>query len=144
MTTNPKNALAVIPKVLPFRGRVPVIPDRANPSIPPIVWEILQEAGDVASQRLLDLISDDVKFSRLSTKDQIKLIEMAFNRAYGLPDSPMKKNVHLHLDKDDKGASVNMLDELAHKAMRQLPEFRSPDRGTIPASADKQSDDDAT
>lgn len=52
-------------------------------SMPPAVIIAFRAAAKKGAERLLDLVEDDAKFSKLRPQDQFKLIEMIFDRAYG-------------------------------------------------------------
>ncbi len=52
--------------------------------VPADVWELIQENGRLATERLNELLSSP-RFSRLKASDQARLIALAQNRAYGMP-----------------------------------------------------------
>lgn len=49
-------------------------------------WALIQEGGRLATERLVEILSSP-KFMRLRAGDQAKLIALAQNRAYGLPQT---------------------------------------------------------
>lgn len=99
-----------------------VMPSRANPAIPDEVWERLQQAGDIASQRLLQLLEDE-RFPFLSIKEQTRLIELALNRAYGAVDGSIRRAQQAAVDPEE-GKGYNTLGALSRAAGRSLPEFK--------------------
>lgn len=52
--------------------------------IPDHVWVMLQEAGEAAAERLLELLQP-AAFAKLKDGTQKALIDLAMTRAYGLP-----------------------------------------------------------
>jgi len=84
--------------------------------VPAHVWHLLQAAGEVAAQRLHDILSSP-SFSRLRPSEQTKLIELALTRAYG---QPVKREVRIDLSGGDADAVAA---SLAHITGR-LPEYR--------------------
>jgi hypothetical protein len=85
-------------------------------AIPPEVWQDLQGAASMAAQRLRDLI-EKKSFERLKPSDQARLIELAFNRAYG---PPIKREMSLTLSGTVSDAVAESLGRLAAS---DLPEF---------------------
>lgn len=136
----------VLDNVIPYRGGTVVVPGKSNPSVPDHVWSILQQAGDIASQHLLNLLADK-RFPALPVKEQARIIELALTRAYGSPDGAVRRNLHLHgkIGEDDDGdKGVNSMQELARKVHRRLPEFidrDSPLEGSYTVSSDEDGDD---
>lgn len=86
--------------------------------MPADVWELVQENGRVATERLHEILTND-RFKRLRPGDQAKLIKLAQDRAYGLPSAAKANNTK-------GGAVIDMtseeMRELAGRA--QLPEYR--------------------
>ena len=104
--------------------RAPGRPEKANPAIPDRIWDRFQDLGEVATEHLARLLSDP-RFAHFSIKDQMRIIETTFQRAYGSPDGAVRKNLHVHMNpEDDKG--FNALRELSHRASRRLPEYKTP------------------
>lgn len=91
-----------------------------NSGIPSHVWSLLQEAGEVAAERLLTLLSGK-KFDSYKPADQRALIDLALTRAYGLP---VRRAVQLNLNTDDQDAVAASLNMLSRKIT--LPERRGP------------------
>lgn len=93
--------------------------------IPPHVWDMLQQAGEEAARRLLDLIRSP-RFSGFKPSEQRSLIELAMTRAYGLP---VRRSVNVSLSSDDADAvAASLLDMREH-----LPERR----GMVDVTPDK-------
>lgn len=86
--------------------------------MPADVWELVQENGRVATERLHEILTSE-RFKRLRPGDQAKLIKLAQDRAYGLPTSAKPAN-------NKAGAVIDMSSEemrqLADKS--RLPEYR--------------------
>jgi hypothetical protein len=86
----------------------------ASPDIPPHVWNMLQEAGEAAASRLVELLTSP-RFASYSPQSQRGLIELALTRAYGLP---IRKALNLNLSTSDADAVAASLADLA----QSLPE----------------------
>jgi len=84
--------------------------------VPAHVWHLLQAAGEVAAQRLHDILSAP-SFSRLRPSEQTKLIELALTRAYG---QPVKREVRIDLSGGDADAVAASLAQITGR----LPEYR--------------------
>ena len=93
--------------------------------IPEHVWHLLQQAGEVAAQRLHDLLSKP-SFARLRPSEQIKLVDLALTRAYG---QPIKREVRIDLSGGDADAVAASLARITGR----LPEYRdiTPDPAPI-------------
>lgn len=88
-------------------------------NIPQEVWDLIQENGQLATQRLHEILSGP-RFHRLRAGDQAKLIALAQNRAYGLPKSDRSDT-----GKRKAGATDVTQAELNNLASRAaLPEYR--------------------
>ena len=90
-----------------------VLPPHAT-DIPPHVWAMLQEAGEVAAHRLVQLLRSKAFLSYAPTA-QKALIELALTRAYGLP---VRKALNVNLSTSDADAVAASLADLA----QALPE----------------------
>lgn len=104
--------------------REPGRPDKSNPAIPDRIWDKFQDLGEVATEHLARLLADP-RFAHFSVKDQMRIIETTFARAYGSPDGAVRKNLHVHVNPEDS-KGFNSMRELSHRASRRLPEFRPP------------------
>jgi hypothetical protein len=88
--------------------------------IPNDVWELIQENGALATQRLNEILSSP-RFTRLRAGDQAKLIALAQNRAYGMP----KQNTAAMNGKNRGLAGDVTASELRDLAARAaLPEYK--------------------
>lgn len=100
----------------PGPAPAPVAPPegRAAPptDIPPEVWAVLQEAGERAAQRLLELL-DAATFPALPAATRARLIELALTRAYGLP---VRRSISVDLSATDADAVAAALLDL-HAAL---------------------------
>lgn len=90
----------------------PVTP--AAQDIPPHVWRLLQDAGEVAAQRLVQILRSPA-FATYAPSAQRGLIELALTRAYGLP---VRKALNVNLTTSDADAVAASLADLA----QNLPE----------------------
>ena len=59
-------------------------------NIPKDVWDMIQDNGRVATQRLNELLNSP-RFHRLRAGEQAKLIQLAQDRAYGRPEQGQKR-----------------------------------------------------
>lgn len=82
--------------------------------IPPHVWAVLQQAGEVAAQRLLEILAAP-SFKTLPASAQRGLLELALVRAYGLP---VRRAVNVNLSSTDADAVAASLADMA----QHLPE----------------------
>lgn len=90
-------------------GEVSVMQSPLSQDIPPHVWSLLQEAGEAAAQRLVELLTSPA-FKSYSPQAQRGLIELALTRAYGLP---VKRALNLNLSTSDADAVAMSLADLA-------------------------------
>lgn len=96
--------------------------------IPQHVWAMLQEAGEAAAARLLQLLQSP-RFADFAPNSQRGLIELALTRAYGLP---IRKALNLNLSSNDADAVAASLSDLG----QHLPEhLRHALRDTAPQAA---------
>lgn len=86
--------------------------------IPDDVWQLIQENGRLATERLNEILASP-KFMRLRAGDQAKLIGLAQERAYGKP----KVNSSRGQGRGAKFTDVTAreLSDLAHRTT--LPEY---------------------
>ena len=82
--------------------------------IPPHVWALLQSAGEIAAQRLVQVLKSPA-FSTYAPSAQRGLIELALTRAYGLP---IRKALNVTLTSSDSDAVAASLADLSNS----LPE----------------------
>lgn len=107
-----------------YRDSNSTVPDKANPALPDHIWEAFQGMGELATAHLARLLADK-RFQHFSIKDQMRIIETTFQRAYGSPDGSVKRNIHIHTNPEDN-TGFNILSSMSRQAKRKLPEFRSP------------------
>lgn len=88
-----------------------------SPDIPPHVWAILQDAGELAAGRLRDLLASP-RFTSFRGSEQKALIELALTRAYGLP---VRRSLSVNLESSDADAIAASLMGLSDA----LPERQS-------------------
>lgn len=108
--------------VVQFRGPPLGSPEKSNPAVPDHVWKKFQELGDVAVKHLERMLNDP-RFPNLSVKEQMRIIDTVFARAYGSPDGSVRRNLHVHVNPEDN-EGFNALTSLSRRAQRELPEFR--------------------
>lgn len=86
--------------------------------MPADVWELVQENGRVATERLHEILTSE-RFKRLRSSDQARLIKLAQDRAYGIPAASKPA-----------GGGKNQIIDMTSEQMRQLadrsrlPEYR--------------------
>lgn len=68
--------------------------------IPLAVWALLQEAGELAAERLRDLLASP-RFASFRPAEQRALIDLALTRAYGLP---VRRSLSVSLSSSDTDA----------------------------------------
>lgn len=88
-----------------------VLPDAGSlgADIPPHVWNLLQQAGELAAARLVQVIQSP-RFASYAPSAQRGLIELALTRAYGLP---VRKALNVNLSTSDSDAVAASLADLA-------------------------------
>lgn len=87
--------------------------------IPKEVWDLMQENGRIATERLHEILSSP-RFMRYKPADQAKLITLAQNRAYGMPKTNNAANSRKRGSAFDVTAAE--LHDLARRAL--LPEYK--------------------
>jgi hypothetical protein len=90
--------------------------------VPEHVWQKFQELGEVAAKHLESLLTDE-RFPNLQVKEQMRIIETTFARAYGSVDGSVRRNINVNVNPEDS-ESFNALTSMSRRASRQLPEFR--------------------
>jgi hypothetical protein len=104
----------------------------AQGDIPPHVWALLQQAGEAAAQRLVDILKGP-GFVRFSPQAQRALIDLALTRAYGLP---VRKAVSVTLNTNDADAVARSLldlsDSLPETARKPLRDVTPPEGAISP------------
>ncbi len=89
--------------------------------IPAHVWATLQEAGEEAAQRLLELLRAP-SFKSYAPTAQKALIELALTRAYGLP---VRRSVNVDLSTEDSDAIAASLIDLREALPERQRQGRS-------------------
>ncbi len=100
------------------------------------VWDLMQENGELATQRLNEILTS-TRFLRLRASDQAKLIALAQNRAYGSP----KQNRDNENRRGGKliDATASELGDLLRRA--SLPEYKRSAKIAYNSQPDNDSDD---
>lgn len=96
-------------------------------SMPPVVIAAFRQAAMKGAQKLNEMISSD-KFDGLKTQDQLKILEMAFERAYGKSETASSSLQTLHktgqLSSDnDHGKALDQIEARAKSKDRKFPEL---------------------
>jgi len=91
----------------------------APDDVPADVWELIQENGRVATERLNELLTSP-RFTRLKAGDQARLIALGQNRAYGMPKANNANKDNRRVSGGDVTAAE--LNNLVGRAT--LPEFQ--------------------
>lgn len=94
-------------------------PSALQGDIPAHVWQSLQDAGELAAARLVEVLRSPA-FKSYAPSAQRGLIELALTRAYGLP---IRRALNLNLSSNDADAVAASLDDLR----AALPEFGAPE-----------------
>ena len=95
--------------------------DHKPDDIPADVWELIQDNGRLATERLNEILASP-RFTRLRAGDQAKLIALAQNRAYGQPKT---NNAASQASRKKGGAGDVTASELRQLASRAtLPEYK--------------------
>ena len=94
---------------------------RGRPPMPKDVKEAIQRAGRVAAQRMEELLEAE-RFAGLDQKVQVRLIEVALQRAYGKPS--VEEPRHLEVSGNvDHGHAFSIKEILLRAG--DFPEFRN-------------------
>ena len=102
---------------------MPMTASALGADIPPHVWALLQDAGELAATRLVELLRSTA-FKTYSAGAQRGLIELALTRAYGLP---IRKALTVTLSSTDADAVAASLNDLA-QSLPEQGQYR-PERG---------------
>ena len=116
---------------------------RKRYSMPPHVIAALKQAGQLAAMRLLQLVGDDKKFDKLRPTDQLKVMEMIFDRAYGKSESASSNELaSLRIgdanggDKSDHAKQLEAIEARAAKRLGNARRLPSPSGSTSGGSVD--------
>lgn len=107
-----------MPRLRTPRQRRDDLSRKLDMRIPDEVWLVLQECGEMAAQRLHEILSSP-KFARYRPHEQIRVIELALMRAYGSSEAVWS------IPHPQKAGSLerNAISHLAD--LVDLPEFRN-------------------
>lgn len=106
-------------------GVVEVLDGRPD-NIPAEVWDLIQENGELATKRLNEILTSP-RFHRIRAGDQAKLIALAQNRAYGMPQSNRDNSSKRQTNASDVTQAA--LNALASRAA--LPEYRRSNNAVV-------------
>lgn len=98
-----------------------LVPFAKHERIPAAVYSKVQEAGKLAVDKLIDIFKKPEEFNRFKPTEKLAAIRLAMDRAYGLPDAGVKRQITISMNADSRDAIQASLDALT-KA--QLPELR--------------------
>lgn len=116
-------------------------------AMPPAVVAAFKQAAQVATMRLLTMVSDEATFNKLSTNSKLKVMDMIFDRAYGKNETASASQLANHRTgaegSTDKGKHAQQLDAIAERAAAQasLSTRRHPARLRGPAGPGDSFDD---
>lgn len=84
----------------PQKAETPSTGADLSDGIPAHVWALLSEAGELAAERLRDLLASP-RFATFRPAEQRALIDLALTRAYGLP---VRRSLSVSLTSSDTDA----------------------------------------
>lgn len=96
------------------------LPDGSE-DIPPHIWQLLQNTGERAANRLYELL-EPMRFAKLPASVQRGLLDLALTRAYGLP---VRRSVNVSLGKGDLDAVAASLADLTDNLPERSPMGRT-------------------
>lgn len=99
-------------------GEIEVMDSRPD-NIDAETWALIQETGKLATERLYEILASP-RFVRLKATEKAKLIQLAQNRAFGMPQSNRQDTNRRRAGYTD--ATAASLRELADRT--HLPEYR--------------------
>jgi hypothetical protein len=88
--------------------------------IPDHVWRKLAKSGDSAVTRLEAMLNEE-NFAKLKGSEQIALIRLGIEYAFGKPEAPIKRSIVANVG-DNVDAVFSSMAKLASKA--ELPEYK--------------------
>jgi hypothetical protein len=91
--------------------------------IPPHVWALLQEAGELAAERLRDILRSP-RFGSFRPSEQRALIDLALTRSYGLP---VRRSLSVALSSSDTDAIAASLMGLQDALPERAPSSATED-----------------
>lgn len=114
-------------------------------AMPPVVIAALRQAGNKATARLLKMVEDDSIFDKLAPKDQLRLIEVVMDRAYGKSETAAGHDLtqaRLNGDPSKNSDHAKQLDELKKREARISNSQVGGQRGRHALPKPTPSDDD--
>lgn len=93
-------------------------------AMPPAVIAALRQAGAKATERLLNMVTNDKVFNSLSPKDQMALLTLTLDRAYGRTEASTVADVNLAKIGDDPSKKSDHAAQLEEIAAREASSRR--------------------
>lgn len=98
-------------------------------AMPPEVIAAFRQAAMQGAKHLLNLVSTPEQFQKLSAADQLKVLNMIFDRAYGNTETASSSMATLHktgqLKSDtDHGRQLSQIEERMKQHDRRFPEMK--------------------
>jgi hypothetical protein len=113
------------------------IPFAKHERIPEAVYKKIQEAGKLAVDKLVGVLKDPAEFAKFKPTEKLAAIRLAMDRAYGLPDAGVKRQITVTMNPGSRDAIQASLDNLT-KA--KFPELRGVIEGDFVDVTDKGED----
>ena len=102
-------------------------------AMPPAVIAAFRQAAMKSAAHLLKLVEDEKAFGKLKINDQLKVMELIFERAYGRAETATSSMMGMHktgqLDSTgDHSRQLKTIEERMAKRDRQFPELKTAQR----------------
>lgn len=95
-------------------------------AMPPVVVAAFRQAAMKGAQRLLNLVENDAQFEKMRVSDQLRVLEMVFDRAYGKNETASTAMLaSAKVGGEGKSDHSTQLDEIANRAAARAAEGRS-------------------
>lgn len=98
-------------------------------AMPPPVIAAFRQAAMGGAGHLLNLINDKENFSKLKVQDQLRVLEMVFDRAYGKSETASTSMTALHKtgqgNSSDHGKQLDQMEQRMKKRNSNFPELKS-------------------
>lgn len=110
-------------------------------AMPPVVVAALRQAGLHATKRLLNMVSDEDAFEALSAKDQLRLIELIMDRAYGRSETASGNDAAVAKLGENTGRTsdhAQQLDQLRERELKARRRTPIPNNDDVLAQLDEQ------
>lgn len=89
-------------------------------AMPPVVIAAFRQAAMKGAVRLAQLVQDDEKFSKMRVADQLKVLEMVFDRAYGKNETASASAIAgTKTGEGQKSKHSDQLDMIAERAAKR-------------------------